>query len=54
MAGGIHLFKISGKLMTDKVKLNKQYISYILEIDWSKDKVTFIGIVIKFAKINKQ
>ena len=25
-AGGIHLFKITGKITTEKVKLNKQYI----------------------------
>ena len=25
-AGSIHLFKITGKIMTDKVKLNKYYI----------------------------
>ena len=31
MAGSIHLFKISGKLMIDKVKLNKHYIWDILE-----------------------
>ena len=41
MAGSIHLFKISGKLMIDKVKLNKQYIWDVLEIDWSEVKVTF-------------
>ena len=31
LAGSIHLFKISGKLMIDKVKLNKHYIQNILE-----------------------
>ena len=33
MAGSIHLFKITGRLTTDKVKLNKHYIWDILEID---------------------
>ena len=45
-AGSIHLFKISGKLMIDQIKLNKHYIWDILEIDWSKVKVTFNGRVI--------
>ena len=34
--GNINLFKITGKLMTDKVKLNKHYIWDILEVDWSE------------------
>ena len=49
--GSIHLFKISGKLMTDKVKLNKHYILDILEIDWSEVKVTFNGRVINLSKL---
>ena len=32
-AGSIHLFKITGRLMADKVKLNKHYMWDILEID---------------------
>ena len=51
MAGSIHLFKISGKLTIDKVKLNKHYIWDILEIDWSKVKVTFNGRVINLPKL---
>ena len=51
MPGSIHLFKISGKLMIDKVKLNKHYICDILEIDWSKVKVTFNGRVISLPKL---
>ena len=50
MAGSIHLFKISGKLTMDKVKLNKHYIWDILEIEWSKVKVTFNGTVINLPK----
>ena len=45
-AGSIHLFKITGKIMIDKVKLNKHYVWDILEIDWSKVKVIFNGKVI--------
>ena len=51
MAGSIHLFKISGKLRIDQVKLNKHYIWDILEIDWSKVKVTFNGRVISLPKL---
>ena len=46
MAGSLHLFKISGKLMIDKVKLNKHYIWDVLEINWREVKVTFNGKVI--------
>ena len=49
-AGSIHLFKIMGKIMMDKVKLNKYYIWDVLEIDWSKVKVTFNGKVINLPK----
>ena len=51
MAGSIHLFKISGKLTIDKVKLNKHYIWDNLEIDWSKVRVTFNGRVISLLKL---
>ena len=51
MAGSIHLFKISGKIMIDKVKLNNFYIWDILEIDWSEVNVTFNGKVISLPKL---
>ena len=51
MAGSIHLFKISGKLTIDKVKLNKHYIWDILEIDWSKVRITLNGRVISLPKL---
>ena len=50
MAGSIHPFKILGKLMIEKVKLNKLYMWDVLEIDWSKVKVTFNGKVINLPK----
>ena len=40
-AGSIHLFKITGILMPDKVKINNHYIWDILEVDWNKVKLTF-------------
>ena len=49
-AGSIHLFKITGRLTIDKVRLNKHYVWHILEIDWSGIKVTFNGIVINLPK----
>ena len=49
-AGSIHLFKITGKITMEKVKLNKHYIWDILEIDWSEVKVTFNGKIIDLPK----
>ena len=49
-AGSIHLFKITGKITMDKVKLHKYYIWNVLEIDWSEVKVTFNGKVINLPK----
>ena len=49
-AGSIHLFKITGILTPDKVKLNKHYIWYILEVDWKQVKVTFNGKAINLPK----
>ena len=49
-AGSIHLFKITGEITMDKVKLNKYYIWDVLEIDWSEVKVTFNGKVINLPK----
>ena len=49
-AGSIHLFKITGKITMDKVKLNRHYVWDILEIDWSEVKVTFNGKVIYLPK----
>ena len=49
-AGSKHLFKITGKITMDKVKLNKYYIWDILEIDWSEIMVTFNGKVINLPK----
>ena len=49
-AGSSHLFKITGILMPDKVKLNKHYIWNILEVDWKEVKVMFNGKVINLLK----
>ena len=49
-AGSILLFKITGTIMLDKVKLNKCYMWDVLEIEWSQVKVTFNGKVINLPK----
>ena len=49
-ASSIHLFKITGKITTDKVKLNKYYVWVILEIYWREVKVTFNGKVINLPQ----
>ena len=49
-AGSIHLFKITGLQMPDKVKLNKHYIWDILEVGWKEVKVTFNLKVINLPK----
>ena len=50
IAGSIYLFKITGILMPDKVKINRHYIWDILEIGWKEAKVTFNGKVINLPK----
>ena len=50
-AGIIHLFKITGVLTPDKVKLNKHYIWDILEVDWKEVTVTFNGKVINLQNL---
>ena len=40
-AGSIHLFKITGTLKVESVKINKNCIWDKLEIDWKEVTVTF-------------
>ena len=40
-AGSIHLLKIIGTLKADNIKLNKNYLWDMLEIDWKEVNVTF-------------
>ena len=40
-AGSIHLFKITGMVKPENVKLNQSYIWDTLEIDWTEVNVTF-------------
>ena len=40
-AGSIHLSKITGMLKAENIKLNKNYIWDMLEIDWKEVTMTF-------------
>ena len=50
-AGSIHLFKIIGTLKAKSIKLNKNYLWDILEIDWKEVTVTFNGNKIDLPKV---
>ena len=50
-AGSIHLFKIKGTLKSRDVKLNRNYLWDMLEIDWNKVTVTFNDNKIELPKI---
>ena len=40
-SGSLHLFKITGTLTSEDIKLNKSYLWDTLEINWDKIKLTF-------------
>ena len=50
-AGSIHLFKIKGTLKFRDVKLNRNYLWDMLEINWNKVTVTFNDNKIELPKI---
>ena len=50
-AGSIHVFKISGMLNLENIKLNKNYIWDTLEIDWKEVNVTFNVDKINLSRI---
>ena len=50
-AGSIHFFKIKGTLKSRDVKLNRNYLWDILEINCNKVKVTFNDNKIELPKI---
>ena len=49
--GGIHFFKIIGMLKPKNIKLNQNYISDTLEIDWKEVNVTFSDSRINLPRI---
>ena len=50
-AGSIHLFKIKGMLKPENIKLNKNYLWDMMEIDWKEVTVTFNSNQINLPKI---
>ena len=50
-AGSIHLFKITCMLKAENIKLNKNYIWGMLEIDWKEVTVTFNGNKTNFPRV---
>ena len=50
-AGSINLFKITGMLKAENIKLNKNYIQDMLQIDWKEFTVTFNDNKINFPSI---
>ena len=52
-AGSIHLFKIKGTLKSGDVKLNRNYLWDMLEIDWNNVTVTFNDSKVELPKIIK-
>ena len=50
-AGSIHLFKISGMLDPENIKLNRNCIWDTLEIDWKEVNMTFNDNKINLPRI---
>ena len=50
--GSIHLFKITGMLKPENVKLNQNYIWDTLQIDWKEVNMTFNSNKKNLTKLN--
>ena len=50
-SGSLHLFKITGTLTSEDIKLNRNYLWDTLEINWDKIKLAFNNIEIKLPKL---
>ena len=50
-SGSLHLFKITGTLTSEDIKLNKNYLWDTLEINWDKIKLSFNSNEIKLSKL---
>ena len=50
-AGSIHLFKVSGTLKAENMKLNRNYLWDTLEIDWKEVTMTFSGNKIELPRV---
>ena len=49
--GSLHLFKITGTLTSEDIRLNKNYLSDTLEINWDKIKLSFNSNDIKLPQL---
>ena len=52
-SGSLHLFKITGTLTSEDIKLNRNYLWDTLEINWDKIKLVFNSNEIKLPKLVK-
>ena len=43
MAGSIHLFKITGKLTPEHIKLKRNILWDVIELDWKEVSMTLNG-----------
>ena len=50
-SGSLHLFKITGALTPEDIKLNRSYLWDTLEINWDKIKLAFNSNEIKLPKL---
>ena len=50
-SGSLHLFKIKGTLKPEDIKLNKNYLWDMLEINWNGINLSFNGNEIDLPKI---
>ena len=50
-SGSLHLFKITGTLISEDIRLNKNYLWDTLEIDWDKIKLLFNSNEIKLPQL---
>ena len=50
-SGSLHLFKITGSLTSEDIKLNRNYLWGTLEINWDQIKLTFNRNEIKLPKL---
>ena len=50
-SGSLHLFKITGTLTPEDIKLNRNYLWDTLEINWDKIKLAFNSNEIKLPKL---
>ena len=50
-SGSLHLFKITGTLTSEDIRLNRNYLCDTLEINWDKIKLAFNSNEIKLPKL---